>query len=171
MWGKPPPHPCTPSSPAFPSLVLRGCPHPPSSPLERPALPPAHSLLPHRWLLTPPEYAAYEVFHILDSALNLVAQDRTGQLKYHWAETAWLPMWLETGNADAKLALLQRLLQSGQLEILGGAIPLPLPTVTVRERERMCVLLALCVSLQALVCECVNVCVCVFGYVCTAMSP
>lgn len=74
-----------------------------------------------RWLLTPEEYYEYEVKHILNTTLPLLDEDTTDTLRYHWVETAWLPMWLADGDADAKLALLKRVVQSGKVEILGGA--------------------------------------------------
>ncbi len=52
--------------------------------------------------------------------MNTLDQDATGTLRYHWVETAWLPMWLAEGDAVAKTAMLNRLLAAGKLEILGG---------------------------------------------------
>jgi hypothetical protein len=73
-----------------------------------------------RWLRTPLEYFDYEVSHILDTSMAAVDADES--LRFHWAETAWLPLWLNQGDADAKLALLRRLLSQKRLEILGGAL-------------------------------------------------
>lgn len=74
------------------------------------------------WLLTPDEYFNYEVIHILDTAMATLDEDASALLRYHWVEVKWLPMWLAAGDGEAKLAKLQRLVNSGRLEILGGAL-------------------------------------------------
>ena len=74
--------------------------------------------IPASWLRTPVEYFDYEVVHILDT--TMAALDADTSLRFHWAETAWLQMWLDVGDAADKVALLKRLIGRGQLEILGG---------------------------------------------------
>ncbi len=47
----------------------------------------------------------------------MLQADTTGKLRFNWAETAWLPMWLAEGDGKAKAALLQQLVAQGKLEV------------------------------------------------------
>ena len=78
----------------------------------------AHSHCDVGWLLTPQQYFDYEVSHILDTVTEQLQAHP--ELKFHWAETAWLPMWLDAGNAEQKINTLSSLYARGQLEFLGG---------------------------------------------------
>lgn len=69
------------------------------------------------WILTPPEYYEREVRLILDSTTRILAEDTTKTLRFNWAETAWLPMWLADDVNGTKRALLRQLTEDGMLEV------------------------------------------------------
>ena len=67
-----------------------------------------------------------QVSHILDTTMASLDEDPT--LKFHWAETVWLSMWLAAGNASYKVDLLTRLYQ----QVGGGDKRRPRPLLCSR---------------------------------------
>lgn len=68
------------------------------------------------WLKTPEDYYTSEVVHIFDTVTREL--DAHPDYRFQWAETAWLYMW--TANNRSRIDTLRRLIERGQLEVIGG---------------------------------------------------
>ena len=77
-----------------------------------------------------------QVSHILDTTMASLDEDPT--LKFHWAETVWLSMWLAAGNASYKVDLLTRLYQQAGPVRGCEARTLMLPTPLVLDTKPLC---------------------------------
>jgi hypothetical protein len=62
-----------------------------------------------------------QVSHILDTMTATLDADPA--LRFHWAETAWLQLWLLQGDADTKVALLQKLLAQASAAGVSSIVP------------------------------------------------
>ena len=81
-------------------------------------------LVPHShcdagWLITDEDHFRREVRVALDSIVASLSLLTNPTYRFVWAETIWLQKWIATSD-NSSVQALRTLVQSGQIEIIGG---------------------------------------------------